>query len=146
MKQPPPYRSIAATLEEVRALRASALVRATETLISLLEHPSGAIRLAAAEALASRVEGKPTTRIEVEGPDTQEQQERATIRALFDHWIATSPTLFAAGLEWAKQVHAGQRLPPPEGLLPPTTEPALSLWRRLLAVSGPVPALVEVVP
>ena len=141
--RPPRYKTLTATLEEVRALRASALVKATETLIALLDNPSGAIRLAAAEALANRLEGKPGQTVTIAGPDMDELQERAAIRALFGHWVATCPAAFAAGLEWAKRIHAGTPAPVPDGLVPPTTEPALSLWNRLLGASSSVQARAE---
>ena len=80
------------------------------------------------------------------GPDLDELQERQAIRSLFDHWLKPPPALFPEALDCAKQANAGAGLPPPDSLLPPSVEPARSLWLRLLDASGSAPTLVEVTP
>jgi hypothetical protein len=124
-------------------MRTEALEKATRVLVDLLDNPVAAIRLKAAEALADRLEGRPTARVEVSHPDEQAARERAEARALLDFWLQSAPEKFPEALTWAKAVQAGEQLPFPLGLPAPTTEPALGLWRRLLEASGPA-ALPEV--
>jgi HEAT repeat protein len=127
-------------LEAARAIRLQSLPRAAEVLRELLESPNQAVRLAAAQAISDRVEGRPVQQFKQVEEDETEKHQRAEVRALFAWTMERSPELLGAVAAWGQAVSEGTPARPPAALPPPPpNHPARALWDRLVSAAPALP-------
>jgi hypothetical protein len=127
-----------------RQIRRNALPKAAQTLVELLDHQSGTVRLEAATRLMDREEGRPVQAIRVEEASEQDRADRTGLNALFAHLRAVQPHLIEPVTVWLVRVFEGQNAAPPTGLVPPQAGPALDFYSRALAASAAI--TVEALP
>ena len=128
---------------EARRIRRAALPKAAKTVVDLLDHQSGSLRLAAAEALMSREEGRPHQSISVTTEDAGARSYREAVEVFLEHVRGTTPELEEAAAAWGDAIESGELAPRPAGLLPPVDGPARDVWNLLSAASVKV---VEALP